>query len=427
MKPILHLTIALLAFLAGILSSEYLPFTPTLTGKPVTTTTAHSSCEIPTSRPAHPIPPKPTTNIEDNACYCETAEDCDHLSTSQPSYTPPITELFRQLLINSKYEEALTLYHTILSLPESQNIQALKAIYIAHVQELLKSPLKNAERITTATDVYLQDFYDDTDVRLLLVAYHFQHQQFYEALNTLQLANSYAFNPDDKEKVLKSYRAFVQELTKQLYASKQWDTLIDIYLFADSADLLLKEDQFTLIDIYFKTGDSNSAMGFAETLAEDPKWKDQVTTLLRSYGVNTTEQQPTPKSYSPNGSMVALIKQNNQFIVPVTLSNNETLLLLDTGASITTISRDHFESIQRSANLTFKSRQSFLTANGKTTGEIYTADTLVIGEHNLSNIDIAVLDYPTSKSTNGLLGMNVLQQFQFLVDQDKALIELIKK
>lgn len=338
----------------------------------------------------------------------------------------PIAELFTQLLDNMKYDEAIDLYHTIVNLSE-ENAQQLKALFILHLRELLQSPQTNGEKLVAATDSYLQDFYDDTEIRLILAQHHLLQKQFYEGINAIQLAKSYAYSKSDQEKVLNYHQLFIKSLTQHFYNTKDWQQLIDIYLFADTADLLPDKNRIQLIDIYLNTGDVDSALSTANSLAQQSQWEKPVASILDSWRISQAkDQEATTTTYSSDFTM-DVIKRNNQFIVPVTLSNNETLLLLDTGASITTISKAYFESIRGTANLTFKGRQSFLTANGKTIGEIYTADIFNIGQYNLRDINIAVLDYPTSREANGLLGMNVLKHFQFSIDQDAAKITLIKK
>jgi len=95
-------------------------------------------------------------------------------------------------------------------------------------------------------------------------------------------------------------------------------------------------------------------------------------------------------------------------------------LPIDTGASPTTINKNHYQEIRQSSKFSYLQKQTFLTANGKTNGEIYTVDSMVIGGRTLKNLRIAVLDFPTSEYNSGLLGMNVLQRFKFEIDQQNV-------
>jgi clan AA aspartic protease (TIGR02281 family) len=127
-----------------------------------------------------------------------------------------------------------------------------------------------------------------------------------------------------------------------------------------------------------------------------------------------------------NKTSISLQKIADQFIITTELSGNDTNLLIDTGASVTTVSKEYFKSIQRRSHFSYQQKQTFLTANGETTGEIYTVDTFQIGEHRLKDIEIAVIDFPTSQHSSGLLGMNVLRNFKFEIDQVNASLTLEK-
>jgi len=69
----------------------------------------------------------------------------------------------------------------------------------------------------------------------------------------------------------------------------------------------------------------------------------------------------------------------------------------------------------------------FNTANGPVRASIYTLDSLSVGDWQVNNLEIGVLDLGSRPDMNGLLGMNFLSHFQFFIDQDKALLRLTAK
>jgi len=63
-------------------------------------------------------------------------------------------------------------------------------------------------------------------------------------------------------------------------------------------------------------------------------------------------------------------------------------------------------------------------ANGLTQGEIYRVASISMGDARVDNLDIAVLDYEPPAGVDGLLGMNVLRNYRFEIDQDRELLYL---
>jgi clan AA aspartic protease (TIGR02281 family) len=298
-------------------------------------------------------------------------------------------------------------------------IPTLKELYITHIQQLLNQPQKNSAQINNAIQAYLSDFYDDTEILLLLAGQYAYTNNFYDMLNTMQLSTNYAYTATQKGIIDKAYSELILYTDTLLSEQQQWQALISVYLHSENTGLLREQDTLRLVELYIAQDNTYLAFDYAEKLENKPQWKKQLADLLPKTQVKEVGEDLAQAA-------INLQKVADQFIIVIQISGNDTTLLIDTGASITTLSKAYFESIQRRSQFTFRQKQTFLTANGETTGEIYTVDEFQIGQYLLPNVDIAVIDFPTSPHSSGLLGMNVLRDFKFEIDQKNALLTLEK-
>ena len=117
---------------------------------------------------------------------------------------------------------------------------------------------------------------------------------------------------------------------------------------------------------------------------------------------------------------VPLTRRGDHYLLQAVLNDRHpVVLMIDTGASITSLSRASFARLGRTG-FAHQGTRLFNTANGLARGDIYAIDSLAMGDISLSAGEVAVLDYTPSGEVDGLLGMNVLRQFAFEIDQDNA-------
>ncbi len=125
-------------------------------------------------------------------------------------------------------------------------------------------------------------------------------------------------------------------------------------------------------------------------------------------------EPPPPPTFSGDGSMEVKRQPNGHFYLPGTIENVPVTFMVDTGASVTSISRD----IARQAGIRNCKEVQFQTANGTATGCIALVPRMTLGNFELQNITVAVMP---NMETN-LLGANVLRNFQVSQSDSSMLI-----
>lgn len=125
-----------------------------------------------------------------------------------------------------------------------------------------------------------------------------------------------------------------------------------------------------------------------------------------------------------HGTAIQLQQWGDQYVVHGQLSGNNIALLIDTGASITAISKSYFEDLSNRFNINFIGRFNVNTAGGKVLAPMYQFTQLKLNHAVVKDISVMVLPMNNMDNINGLLGMNFLREFDFKIDQRQALLLL---
>ncbi|CAB5500877.1 hypothetical protein THERMOT_1654 [Bathymodiolus thermophilus thioautotrophic gill symbiont] len=214
-------------------------------------------------------------------------------------------------------------------------------------------------------------------------------------------------------------RAFVETLyvnTSKQYIQKLGDNqpqqTID---FLNSAINVLPnylEFHYLLAQLFLTLEQYSQVQYQLSFLANNIKWKVQFDRLQAQLDYIKTFQQGDIE--------IPLIALPNAWHINVMIDNTPAQLVLDTGASITTLS----------AHLVADSYQSLgdiilSTANGTLSAFKVNIDTFSVGAITKQNFPVVVL--PKEKlpqDVDGLLGLDWLQDFNFIIDKKNALLRL---
>jgi len=135
--------------------------------------------------------------------------------------------------------------------------------------------------------------------------------------------------------------------------------------------------------------------------------------------INT--QAPQERPAINNDIVVQLLRSGSSFLVDTNIEQSPARLLLDTGASITSLSSD----LIRRLNLQDTGRSIRLsTANGVTSSRLYKVNRLKLGNVELRNMIIAEIALSNRSGFQGLLGTDALNQlapeYNYLIDNQKG-------
>ena len=329
----------------------------------------------------------------------------------------PETASFAELLESREYDQSIVYYETAVQIGEA-NQALLKPELLAYLRAHVHGCADGV--FIELVDLWLEAYYADIEVLLLLA----DNQRFCgspgEAARTLQMANTYAVNPGELENVAAAVAGLVGATDKYLSGQQRWIELLGFYEFLEATDLATNTSQLRRASLYEQIGEIQHSRELLLELREnDDRMNAEWTAALNLQLANSAEQ---PFAKDQPQHEIPLTRLGNHYLVSAAINGASQLaLVIDTGASITTVSKARFSQIENTG-FRYLGTQLFNTPNGMAQGEIYNADSIQLGEIKIPDLEIAVLDFELSGGLDGLLGMNVLRNYRFEIDQDKEIL-----
>jgi clan AA aspartic protease (TIGR02281 family) len=333
------------------------------------------------------------------------------------SRVSPEAESFAELLESREYGQSIVYYETAVQLGEAN-----RALLKPELVDYLRTHVHGCDDgvFIDLVELWLEAYYADIEVLLLLA----DNQRFCgspgEAARTLQMANTYAVNPGELENVAAAVAGLVGATDKQLSRQQRWIELLGFYEFLETIDLATNTSQLRRASLYEQIGETQHSRELLLELRENDDRMDAEWTAALNLQLANSAQQPFANDRPQHE--IPLTRRGNHYLVSAAINGlSQLALIIDTGASITTLSKERFRQIEHSG-FRYLGTQLFNTPNGMTQGEIYHADSIQLGEIEIRDLEIAVLDFELSGGLDGLLGMNVLRNYRFEIDQDKELL-----
>jgi len=330
-------------------------------------------------------------------------------------------ERFRALLKAQAFQPALDLYQRTERL-RPWSVPSFKELLLETMEAYLRSG--QSETLTRLVEAFLARYYDDLDVLLILARQQTQSGYYLEAVQSFQLAHNYALaRPGEQPKLEEALNRFVHRVDQHLASQHDWPSLLHFYHRLQHLGLARPEHRLRQAELQLHRGDPDIGRRVLQRLARDPSLAARATALLEQNQVPVSPP-PSPERQGFEDS-IPLGLAGGHFHLPVHFNNNrEFNLIIDTGASLTALSRDSFDQLGADSRFTPLGHQLFNTAGGPVQGQIYQVEQVRLGRQQLTDVRIAVLDFELPDNLDGLLGMNLLRHFRFEVDQERQQLHL---
>jgi len=328
-----------------------------------------------------------------------------------------------RLIDNAEFSSAISMINQYYSSLSSAELEGLRRSLISSALML-----SIGEKKTTLS--LISRAFDDVEVWELLGDSALIDNDWRLAFRAQLRASELQNDPIRLERLLNKLSASSSHIRKSY---EQSDDLIGIRdLYQDLADRHPNFSRFRyeLAISMINLGELEAAKPMLQALSYDlelgnlaQQTLDKLSSALADSNIDsnrdtTATAQTQPRS---NDLVVPLVKVGNSFMVNASVEQTTTRLLLDTGASITSlssqfISRLGLKDTGRSINLS--------TANGITQARLFQLKRLQLGSVVLRNMIVAEIGLSSQSGFQGLLGTDALNQLEpkytYLIDNQKS-------
>ncbi|MEC9260875.1 MAG: retropepsin-like aspartic protease [Pseudomonadota bacterium] len=236
-------------------------------------------------------------------------------------------------------------------------------------------------------------------------------------------------NREQREALASRSAELIESTISALYNAGDWDMLAqfleplfqlnsnDQTLTLKLAEAYARQQKFTLMeDVLANLSASNAgARSLRQRFLPDPS----ATSQEGNEGPISTQQETVTR--------LALTRYGDQYIAETQILNRPAALLLDTGASSTAISFELYRALRRFNQIQVIGLFDVRTAGGPIRSPLVRIDNMTLGPYKLTNIGVFVMPEDAMQQADGLLGMNVLKQFHFQLDQTTAELLLVPR
>ena len=327
------------------------------------------------------------------------------------------------LLQRNDFDAVMERYELLQGQASDAVVANARVQILAHARQLIEG-----RRFSLAEQLlqrFLVSAYRDVEARILLAAAYHGQEDIHSAIDQLYEARGYAYRPAMLQRITGRIRSMVAELAQRLKQNDDRNALLALYQHLIQLEPDYAPYFMGLAAMQLALDDKEAARRSLLLVSQDPDVGAQAQAMLSELSIALAEIQDTDEWDAATEVVgIPLHRSGNHFIVDARPARGRSIrLLIDTGASLTIFTPEVLE--QRGIRYQDTGRRSvFNTANGQVEAPVFKLDSLAVGDWQVNQLEIGVLDLGSQPGVDGLLGMNFLNHFQFFIDQNEALLRL---
>ncbi len=316
---------------------------------------------------------------------------------------------FERALDDYRYDDALVIFQQ----QERQNSdlsQRLETVLLQKIDEWYE----HREYSIAALERFTQHYYQNPVLLKKLADLYTEQQEPEKAIEVLISTRSFTSQPDELEKTASKIQKLSRLFFDNRQKARQLHETLPLFQKLAAMEPEYAFYRYALAQGYLSSEDSNSAIRELELVQTDEEFGRLASRQLSEL-LPPVQEEPE----EAHASAIPLLTHGNHYIVTaLTQDKSQSRLLIDTGASLTTLPDALLKELKRKKMAHRVGHTHLKTASGVAFAAIYRVKELHLGQYIIKDLEVAGLDLESSFA-EGLLGMNVLGQFHFQIDQDR--------
>ena len=367
------------------------------------------------------------TPFQKDPIYTSAKEPESNPLSQPPTYNKEMAAI-AALIEQGKYQAVMSQVNELYSQLNSPQLEQIKEMVLSEANQLI-----NASKSKQAIELLTKytDSYDDSDALYLLAKAARMTKQWKLALDAMMKYNTQEYRPEKIESMLSEMVFVANQIRASLELQRDQIGIRNMYHRLYEQHPNYPRFQLELAQSYLRLNQAESALPLLENLKFDDEYG-----AIAKQNLNKIEQQLASEIEKPNNPesvsyaevVVPLIKSGNSFFAKTKINSRTATLLLDTGASITALSKDTI----RRLKLAPSGQQIRLnTANGVTNSRLYVVNNITLGSFKVNNLLVAEIEMTGSEPFQGLLGTDLLNKldprYNYLIDNQRNALILRRK
>ncbi|WJG08308.1 retropepsin-like aspartic protease [Aliiglaciecola sp. LCG003] len=346
----------------------------------------------------------------------------DRSQPAQESYAPQSEQSIPSTKPAAPVEPSMVSHKTSLSdtdndLYKAQHIQQIR-------QQIAANEYHSAKQ---AIQVYLRMHPQDIDYLILEAQWVQSTGQINEVLAEYYSLLDLALTTPQRAEVLSIIEQLTQDNIEKLKGIGSWDILATflepLWQFDPTRNTII----LSLAEAYAHQQQEFLMENVLASLPQGDPSAERIRQIFQQqYAVAASADQSKNRSndYERSAKLTPL---GDHFVVSTRIGRVPFELMLDTGASTTVLTQNAFERIGRYVKKHYVGTYKVNTAGGQVDGAIYQLDHLFFGGFRVDSVAVVVLPMEEFDYADGLVGMNLLRQFDFKIDQQNAQLLLSRR
>ena len=333
-----------------------------------------------------------------------------------------ITSEIVSLLNAHDYYQAIEYYNSVFDSLNNKEIERIEILFLQHASALIAQKDNHyAEQLL----INFIDYHNENPQFLFLLAeIYIAQNKLEDTIQILVRARNAEIHFDQQKRIELRIAQVADIYRRQLENALQFNKIISLYedlynSYPNNHDFVLQ-----LALAYVANQQPEMALPYFQQLLNNEKYGDIAKNAINEiYAENKPEPQIPIRSQQQSKYDIAIAMQpyGDQFLIETRLNGRPITLLLDTGASITSLTLNALKKINA------KPLGEFIqlnTANGQTQSQLYQLSSIQVGNVKIKDLVVAEVNMNAVGVIQGLLGTDFLKHFHYSINNQNSTLYL---